>query len=97
MGLFCSLKHLSHPVRGGCVISRGDCTRNLWTTLKILAGPWVVVNANKYCKVNGLRPFYATSGSRASNAPLICCWQFSKLFLRGAGDLEVPGHCVSSH
>jgi len=31
------------------------------------------------------------------NARLIFCRQFLKLFLRGAGDLEVPGHCVSSH
>jgi hypothetical protein len=31
------------------------------------------------------------------NARLILCRQFLKLFLRGAGDLEVPGHCVPSH
>jgi hypothetical protein len=31
------------------------------------------------------------------NARLVSCRQFLKLFLRGAGDVEVPGHCVSSH
>lgn len=31
------------------------------------------------------------------NARLISCRQFSEFFLRGAGDLEVPGHCVSSY
>ena len=31
------------------------------------------------------------------NACLIFCRQFLKLFLCGAGDVEVPGHCVSSH
>jgi hypothetical protein len=32
---------------------------------------------------------------RLLNASLIFCGQFSQLFLGGAGDLEVPGHCVS--
>ncbi len=31
------------------------------------------------------------------NVRLIFCRQFLKLFLRGAGDLEVPGHCVRDH
>ena len=30
------------------------------------------------------------------NARLVFCRQFLKLFLRGAGDVQVPGHCVPS-
>ena len=31
------------------------------------------------------------------NARLVFCRQFLKLFLRGAGDVEVPGHWFSGH
>ena len=31
------------------------------------------------------------------NASLIFCWQFLELFLRGAGDVQGPGHCVPNH